>query len=152
MSQFIHIMSFSGAFYTCFYDKNIKQFGNSHHKFHCIVLMNVLHEVNVLEWSETFIEIYNLLDDGGFLLIFEVHFLLHGEQPWGDNGYLLLGEEQIQQLFLSDTISNVSFNERDKTSFFVIPKESLAKVTPQSIYNAIIALLYLPSLLFQKHP
>lgn len=80
--------------------RSIDEIQSSNKKFHCVILMNVLHEIDINEWEKTFSDIYGILEDKGYLLIFEVISLLHGEQPYGDNGYILLGEEQIRELFM----------------------------------------------------
>lgn len=109
-------------------------------KFNCVILMNVLHEIDVNEWEKTFLEIYNILEDDGYLLIFEVIALLHGEQPYGDNGYILLGEEQIRKLFMKSDISMINLKNTDKSHMFIIPKTIVKNVSKGSILSAIQSL------------
>lgn len=105
--------------------------------FHCVVLMNVLHEIDIQEWSTTFQNIYNVLEPNGYLLIFEVIALLHGEQPYGDTGYILLGENEIKKLFKSDDIKMIYLKNTDKTNMFIIKRELLRNVSEQSIIDAL---------------
>lgn len=112
----------------------------SNTKFHCVVLMNVLHEINVIEWERTIKEIYGILESNGYLLIFEVHALLHGEQPWGDSGYLLLRAKQIGQLFSIHNVQEIELDHTGKTSLFVIPKDALNNISSRSVTNAIVSL------------
>ena len=65
---------------------SIEEITSKKKKFDCIVLMNVLHEIDICDWESTFKEIFSLLKNNGFLLIFEVKCLLEGEQPYGDSG------------------------------------------------------------------
>lgn len=109
-------------------------------KFDCVVLMNVLHEIDVNEWEQTFADIYNILEDNGYLLIFEVIALLHGEQPWGKSGYILLGECEIRELFHTNNINMIKLDDINKTNMFVIRKGLLRKVNKESVTNALEAL------------
>ncbi len=109
-------------------------------KFNCVILMNVLHEIDINEWEKTFFEIYNILEDDGYLLIFEVITLLHGEQPYGDNGYILLGEEQIRKLFMKSDIGMINLKNTDKTRMFIVPKKVVKNVTRESILTALQSL------------
>lgn len=109
-------------------------------KFNCVILMNVLHEININEWEKTFSDICSILEDKGYLLIFEVITLLHGEQPYGDNGYILLGEEQIRKLFMESKINMINLKENDKTHMFIIPKIDIMYVTKESILSALESL------------
>ncbi len=109
-------------------------------KFNCVILMNVLHEIDINEWYNTFCDIYTILEDDGYLLIFEVITLLHGEQPYGDNGYILLGEEQVRELFMVSHINMIHLKDVDKTRMFIIPKTIVKRVTKESIMNALKSL------------
>ncbi len=57
---------------------NIRDIIREGRRFDCVVLMNVLHEIDVNEWEQIFADIYNILEDNGYLLTFEVIALLHG--------------------------------------------------------------------------
>lgn len=109
-------------------------------KFNCVILMNVLHEIDIKEWKKTFSDIYTILEDDGYLLIFEVVTLLHGEQPYGDHGYILLGENQIRELFMVSNINMVRLKDNDKTRMFIIPKILVRFVTENSILKALKSL------------
>ena len=120
--------------------RSIGEIQSNGKKFNCVILMNVLHEIDINEWEKTFSHICNILDNKGFLLIFEVITLLHGEQPYGDNGYILLGEEQIRKLFMKKDINMIYFKENDKTRMFIIPKIDIMRVTKESILSALKSL------------
>ena len=120
--------------------KSIDEIKMKNKKFDCVILMNVLHEIDVKEWEKTFFDIYTILNDNGYLLIFEVIALLHGEQPNSDSGYILLGEEQIRILFNESNIDMVNLKNTDKTRMFVIPKYTVKSVTKLSVLGAIKSL------------
>lgn len=124
----------------CVAYSSIEEIQESKKKFNCVVLMNVLHEIDIREWEKTFFDIYHILEDDGYLLIFEVITLLHGEQPCGDNGYILLGEDQIRQLFFDSDIRMINLKDTDKTHMFIIPKATLKNVSRKTILNALKSL------------
>lgn len=127
-------------------DLDCKEFGSideiqtNNKRFNCVILMNVLHEIDIKEWEKTFFDIYQILEDDGYLLIFEVITLLHGEQPYGDNGYILLGEEQIRELFFDSDIGMINLKDTDKTRMFIIPKTTVKNVSRKTIFNALKSL------------
>lgn len=119
--------------------ENINEIKRDNKKFQCVVLMNVLHEIEVTDWENTFLEIYDMLEDDGYLLIFEVIILSYGEQPYANNGFILLGENQIKKLFCSD-IESTDLKSTDKTNMFVIPKHMIKNVSKYSILTTLESL------------
>lgn len=117
--------------------KDLKDIYSANQTFDCVVLMNVLHEIDVKEWLQTFQSIYNILDPNGYLLIFEVISLLHGEQPYGDTGYILLGEQEIDKLFKTNGKKSYSNDSNKKSNMFLIKRELLRNVNQQSIMDAL---------------
>lgn len=69
--------------------------------FDCILLCNVLHEINPKEWVETFNHIKKKLKPDGLLLIIEDKFLPKGEKAH-EFGYLILDTVQLRLLFKSN--------------------------------------------------
>jgi AAA domain, putative AbiEii toxin, Type IV TA system len=68
---------------------------------HCIVMCNVLHEIDPREWLNIFSPsgaLVRLLAENGILLIVEDHCLPHGERAHG-NGFLVLTPGALQVLF-----------------------------------------------------
>lgn len=120
--------------------KDLQDIYSTNQKFDCVVLMNVLHEIDVKEWLQTFQSIYNILEPNGYLLIFEVISLLHGEQPYGDTGYILLGEQEIDKLFKTNGKKSYSNDSNKKTNTFIIKRELLRNVNSQSIMDALLTL------------
>jgi len=120
--------------------QNINDIIEIEKKYNCVVLMNVLHEIDTSEWISTFKIIHNLLEDDGYLLIFEVISLIQGEQPYGDSGYILLRESQINILFNNYDISNIKLKDVDKTNMFLIPKSVLLEANDKSILHAVSSL------------
>lgn len=66
--------------------------------YDCIVMMNVLHEIEPDEWVSLFHELRDHLTEKGELLIIEVAALRDGECP-NETGYILLGEPELAILF-----------------------------------------------------
>ncbi|MCL2064678.1 MAG: hypothetical protein FWG98_09970 [Candidatus Cloacimonetes bacterium] len=103
-------------------------------------MMNVLHEIDVNEWVTAFQDIYRLLKLNGYLLIFDVISLSSGEQPFGDSGYIFLGEKQINELFKQLDIKSIDLNIGDKSNFFIITKQECGNVSQNTIKLALESL------------
>lgn len=121
--------------YTNF--KDIKKAGE---KFDVVILMNVLHEIEAKKWEKTFKDIFAILEDNGIVVFLEVHSLNNGEQPYGNNGYLLLQDEQVRILFNNHRILNGPSSLSPKTNCWIIPKEDVKNVTNDTISKSIGAL------------
>ena len=110
------------------YDENIKIYTSKEgidkisSEYDVIILMNVLHEIPVNEWEETFTRIARLLNDDGKLIFLEVKALTHGEQPYGNTGYLVLGDIQVKHFF--KPLNNEGSSE-GKSNCWIIPKNNL---------------------------
>lgn len=105
-----------------------------------VVMMNVLHEIDVLEWEETFKIISKVLNPKGILLLLEVQTLTYGEQPYGNTGYLILGQQEVQELFsLSDNECNTKL-AGEKSECWVIPKTALDQISEKDIEKCIACL------------
>ena len=105
-----------------------------------VVMMNVLHEIDVLEWEETFKIIARVLNPKGILLLLEVQTLTYGEQPYGNTGYLILGKKEVQELFsLSDIECNTKL-ESGKSECWVIPKSAINQLSAKNIEKCIACL------------
>jgi len=84
--------------------------------FDCVLLCNVLHEINPNDWIKVFESIKRVLKDDGYLLIIEDKFLPKGENAH-QFGYLILGAEETQILlnasdFLELKLQDDRFNQR----------------------------------------
>lgn len=133
-----------------FKDEDIENLGNKgitahkslpSKKFDCVVMMNVLHEIEPNKWIQTFHDIYESLKDEGYFVLVEVNELTKGELP-DDTGYLVLGSEEVNILFNSQyRFTNLNIKrEKQKSIGIVIPKNDLNKISNKSILNAITAL------------
>lgn len=105
-------------------------------KYDAVVLMNVLHEVDILEWLETFKDISNLLKPDGVLILLEVRTLMLGEQPYGNTGYLILGDEEIPRLFSDGEVVTYGSGE-GKSNCWVITKEGVMRVSKDSVRASV---------------
>lgn len=119
---------------------NIADCYHSQQRFHVIVLMNVLHEIEITQWMETFRNIDRLLMDNGVLIFLEVLSLTKGEQPYGNNGYLVLQDEQVKKLFGDDNIVNMRKNSNEKSNCWMITKKQVENVTDKTITDSITSL------------
>lgn len=105
--------------------------------YNCVVMMNFLHEVEPKDWYHLFRQIHALLEDNAYLFFVEVVTLAQGEMP-NDVGYLVLGKEELEILFKNNQeLLDIKFNEKQKSTCILVPRECLLNVTQGSIYNAI---------------
>ncbi len=109
-------------------------------QYNVIVLMNVLHEIDILKWKEELWNIYNLMSDDGILIFLEVVSLRKGEQPYGNCGYLVLQDDEVKALFDDDCIMNYKNNDDEKSNCWIITKEQVGNIKPESIRESIVKL------------
>ncbi len=114
--------------------------------FDCILLCNVLHEINPKEWVDVFNQIKRKLKQDGYLLIIEDKFLPKGENAH-QFGYLILGTEQLKLLFKSyrgsaPEIIELALKEenyKDRIVFTAIAKDQI-DITDDKVQYAIESL------------
>lgn len=106
-------------------------------KFDVVILMNVLHEISIFEWRQTFDCIFNCLAQDGVLLLLEVEQLVQGEQPCVDNGYLVLGDEQVRILFPNGEVGKSILGEGEKSNIWTIERGSLYGLTDRDVLMCI---------------
>ena len=109
-------------------------------QFHVIVLMNVLHEIEGKQWEKTFQNIHKILADDGVLIFLEVLSLTKGEQPYGNDGYLVLQDKQIKILFDDNNIVNMRKNPEEKSNCWMITKKQVGNVSQKTIKESICSL------------
>lgn len=106
-------------------------------KYDCIVMMNVLHEIEPSEWKSIFMDIHSLLNDGGYLLFVETAVLNKGEMPTKE-GFLVLNNSELQTLFSSiSPFTPLKLKEKQKSICVPIPKDFLKRVSRKSINDSI---------------
>ncbi|MDR6844199.1 AAA family ATPase [Flavobacterium granuli] len=106
--------------------------------FDCILLCNVLHEINPKEWINIFTSIKKTLNDNGYLIIIEDRFLPKGETAH-EFGYLILGTSETRILFNTENSLELKLNEPDLTDrivFNAFKKEEI-NLTEKSILDSI---------------
>lgn len=109
-------------------------------KYDCVVMMNVLHEIEPKEWKSIFMEIHSLLNEGGYLLFVETAVLNKGEMPTKE-GFLVLGFNELQTLFSSLTpLTTIKLKENQKSICVPIPKDLLKRVSQKTINDSIATL------------
>ena len=123
------------------YHKNITLYNDKkllpNNKYDIIILMNVLHEIPVDEWTDTLNKIGKCLVEEGKMIFIEVKNLTHGEQPYGNNGFLVLNDEAVKKCF--PNVKKISF-EQNKSNAWVIDKLSLTTLTEAMVIEAIKSL------------
>jgi len=82
--------------------------------FDSVLLFNVLHEVDVLDWSEKLKTILSLLKDDGYLVFSERRTLSKGEKPFGKSGYLVLNEDEIKTLLSTKEIELLNYEDSER--------------------------------------
>lgn len=123
------------------YNNITKLVREKYKQFDCVVLMNTLHEIDIKEWYSNFDFIGKILKDTGKLLFVEVETLTHGEQPYGESGYLILYEEQLKKLFNTNEIECINLgDEYKKSNAFLISPKQISCVTNNSILEALESL------------
>lgn len=78
--------------------------------FDCIILCNVLHEINPDNWIESLNIIKDSLNSNGYLMIIEDRFLPKGETAH-EYGYIILGSEETKILLNSNNSIELKLNE-----------------------------------------
>lgn len=105
--------------------------------YDCVVLMNVLHEIEPTSWKPVFSTIRRVLKDNGYLLFVETAVLNKGEMPT-KTGFLVLGKDELGMLFGdSEGISEIKIKENQKSVCYVVPKSSLSGITISTVFDAI---------------
>ena len=109
--------------------------------YDAIILMNVLHEIEVTSWIETLHTIRNALKSDGVLIFLEVESLSLGEQPYGNTGYLVLGDQEVKKLFCDEGEIISKKMPEEKSNCWAIPWELLNRVSTTSVRTCIELLL-----------
>lgn len=109
--------------------------------FDFIVLCNVLHEIDIDEWTSSINSIISSLNENGCLIIIEAKFLRKGEKI-GTNGFLLLDEKELQVLFDLDTNPTTLHHKElsQKITCVLIEKSKLKHITHDKLIEAMKAL------------
>lgn len=116
--------------------------------FDCVLLCNVLHEINPKDWKESFEVIKRVLKEDGYLLIIEDKYLPKGENAH-QFGYLILGSEETSVLLNSKDVLELKLQEekfKDRILFNAFrkgdinptvksTKEAIQLLNKNSFYN-----------------
>jgi len=113
------------------------------HSFDIIIMCNVLHEIDPIDWLELFgIDgfITKTLKNTGILLLVEDHQLPHGEKAY-QNGFIVLDTPEIKKLFqITSDDKNFSYDDfRDdgRLKAHRIPQMYLGKLTSDTRKEAL---------------
>ncbi len=106
-------------------------------KYDCVVLMNVLHEIDPCEWGEVFSNIYALLADESYILFVEKSILTEGEMP-NNTGYTVLGNEELQVLFNSSQVfPELKIKSNQKSICAIIQRHFIESISTKTIASTI---------------
>ena len=113
-----------------------------HGYFDVVLMCNVLHEIDPVEWCALFSSkspLFNLLKDGGRLLIIEDQLIPIGEMAY-KNGFIVLDTPSIRVLFSADggEYSSTDFRGDGRLKAHSITKACLAKVSAHSRVKALV--------------
>lgn len=109
-------------------------------RYHCVVMMNFLHEVDPQEWGKLFYQLYGLMEERSYVIFVEVNRLSQGEMP-NPQGFFILGREELEILFQCPrSLAEIRHKEKQKSSCILIPRSNLLAVNQRTIYDAIIHL------------
>lgn len=108
-------------------------------KYHCVVMMNFLHETDPKTWVEMFHQIEFLMEENGCLFFVEVEALTKGELP-DVAGYFVLGEEEIGLLFRRTNLTKIELSSKQKSVCIVVPRRALNNICDHSVHDAISCL------------
>lgn len=117
---------------------NLASMIEENEKFDCVLMMNVLHEISIVEWLSTFHWISHLLKDDGHLILGEATVLTRGEQPYSEEGFLLLKKEQMKMLFKLG--SRLKTKASSNSIAYAIPKSTITSLTWENIHDVIESL------------
>lgn len=117
--------------------KVYKSLQSINQKYDCIVMMNVLHEIDPKDWVTVFKEIDSLLKETGYLLFVETSILNKGEMP-NKTGFLVLDSEELQVLLSSSKeLTPIIIKESQKSICIPIPKKLIRNVNEFSVKSTI---------------
>lgn len=113
--------------------------GKIHKKYHCVVMMNFLHETDPKTWKTLFRQVESLMEENGCLFFVEVEVLTQGELP-DEAGYFVLGEEELGILFRRKNLTKIELLSKQKSVCIVIPRIALNYICDRSVHDAISCL------------
>ena len=115
---------------------NLSEIPDNHYDL--VVLVNVLHEIPINEWTKSINTIKKNLKPDGFLAIIEDTELPVGELP-NEHGFLILGKEEMTNLLGKDTTFINSKIERYKNRILcgIIKGDSLKRINKNVLISTL---------------
>ena len=103
-----------------------------------VVLVNVLHEIPINEWTKSINTIKKNLKPDGFLAIIEDTELPVGELP-NEHGFLILGKEEMTNLLGKETtfISSKIERYKDRILCGIIKGDSLKRINKNVLISTL---------------
>ncbi len=106
--------------------------------YDCVVLCNVLHEINPKEWISTLQSIRHLLKEDGYLLIIEDRYLPKGENAH-EFGYLIFGMDETKILLDSRYSIDIKLDEVEYSERIIFNAFTKNDINPsqETVVNSI---------------
>jgi ABC-type branched-subunit amino acid transport system ATPase component len=104
-----------------------------------ILLCNVLHEIPVEEWKQTFDRIHSMLSDEGELLLLEDQQLAKGELPHR-GGFVVLAPDEVRDLFgvtSKELVKVVDVQHNQRLTAISIAKSALSRCSANTVKAAL---------------
>lgn len=103
-----------------------------------VLLINVLHEIDPVQWKDTFQNISRMLNNDGILMIVERKELTYGEKPL-ESDFFVIQQESLGKLFSCEIrdFESLSYKNEDEVFAYKIPKQLLGNVNNETIKQAI---------------
>lgn len=131
---------YGSATNRCFYSESDAATGISHQSIDVVVMCNVLHEIDPLNWASLFGPdglIHRLLAPSGYLLVVEDTEMRVGEKAHA-RGYLVLEAEALKRLFQTPGSEIASDKERDgRLQAHIVPARYLHSVDSLTVRSAL---------------
>lgn len=107
-------------------------------RYDCVAMINVLHEIEPKDWPSIFHSISSKMKDESYLVFSEVHTLSEGEKP-GNSGYMVLGPEELTEMFAvpAGELKEINLSDKKKTFCIPIKKTFLENISEATVDSAI---------------
>ena len=105
----------------------------------CVLMVNVLHEINPTDWMHVFANVESLLKDSGHLIIVEREELTIGESPY-DEGFLMITKNGARELFGENGFVQHKHKDKRYIVAYVVNKDAL-QIQENNIPDCVNAIM-----------
>ncbi len=131
-----HVMELYGGDSQNYFNDidELKESVNDKGKADYVMLVNVLHEIDVINWIEVFKNIDSLLKPTGELIIVERLELTIGEAPYR-NRFLVVTDDSVKELFGKEFVQGLTHPKRKYVVRYRIKKEGLNRIDDKKLHS-----------------